>query len=54
MLTKNEAPVYTAELAPAELRGFFVGMNGVFIATGYAIASYMGWSFSSILHCCTN
>lgn len=39
------APVYTAELAPAELRGFFVGMNGVFIATGYAIASYMGLAF---------
>jgi MFS family permease len=35
-------PVYTAELAPAEMRGFFVGMNGVMIALGYAIASYMG------------
>lgn len=39
------APVYTAELAPPEQRGFFVGMNGVFIAIGYAIASYMGLAF---------
>jgi len=39
------APVYTAELAPAELRGLFVGMNGVLIAGGYAIASYMGLAF---------
>jgi len=39
------APVYTAELAPAELRGLFVGMNGVLIAGGYALASYMGLAF---------
>jgi hypothetical protein len=39
--------VYTAELAPAELRGFFVGMNGVMIALGYSIASYMGLSFTA-------
>jgi hypothetical protein len=39
------APVYTAELAPAELRGFFVGMNGVMIAIGYSLASYMGIVF---------
>lgn len=39
------APVYTSELAPAELRGFFVGMNGVMIAVGYSWASYMGLAF---------
>jgi sugar porter (SP) family MFS transporter len=38
-------PVYTAELAPPALRGFFVGMNGVLIALGYSIASYMGLAF---------
>jgi hypothetical protein len=41
------APVYTAELAPAELRGFFVGMNGVMIALGYSLASYMGLSLTA-------
>jgi MFS family permease len=39
------APTYSAELAPPGLRGFFVGMNGVNIALGYAIASYMGMAF---------
>ncbi|KAH4007443.1 hypothetical protein HBI24_065950 [Parastagonospora nodorum] len=38
-------PTYSAELAPPGLRGFFVGMNGVNIALGYAIASYMGMAF---------
>jgi len=38
-------PVYTAELAPPSLRGFFVGMNGVNIALGYALASYFGMAF---------
>ncbi|KAF2404022.1 MFS general substrate transporter [Trichodelitschia bisporula] len=32
-------------LAPPKLRGFFVGMNGVCIALGYALASYMGMAF---------
>lgn len=35
-------PVYSAELAPPSLRGLFVGMNGVNIALGYGLASYMG------------
>ncbi|KAF2015641.1 MFS general substrate transporter [Aaosphaeria arxii CBS 175.79] len=39
------APTYSAELAPPGLRGFFVGMNGVNIALGYALASYMGMAF---------
>ncbi|KAF2656472.1 MFS general substrate transporter [Lophiostoma macrostomum CBS 122681] len=33
------------ELSPPGLRGFFVGMNGVNIALGYALASYMGMAF---------
>jgi hypothetical protein len=39
------APTYSAELASPGLRGFFVGMNGVNIALGYAITSYMGMAF---------
>ncbi|KAF2029182.1 MFS general substrate transporter [Setomelanomma holmii] len=38
-------PTYSAELAPPGLRGFFVGMNGVNIALGYALGSYMGMAF---------
>lgn len=34
-----------AELAPTELRGFFVGLNGVMITLGYALGSYMGLAF---------
>ena len=39
------APFYSAELAPPGLRGLMVGMNGVNIAFGYALASYMGIAF---------
>ncbi|KAF2797496.1 MFS general substrate transporter [Melanomma pulvis-pyrius CBS 109.77] len=38
-------PTYSAELAPPGLRGLMVGMNGVNIALGYALASYMGMAF---------
>ncbi|KAK5194793.1 hypothetical protein LTR99_010743 [Exophiala xenobiotica] len=38
-------PIYSSELAPPDLRGLMVGMNGVNIALGYAIASYMGLAF---------
>jgi MFS family permease len=38
-------PVYSAELAPPALRGFFVGMNAVGITFGYCTASYMGLAF---------
>ncbi|KIW88752.1 uncharacterized protein Z519_10799 [Cladophialophora bantiana CBS 173.52] len=38
-------PYYSAELAPPGLRGLMVGMNGVNIALGYALASYMGLAF---------
>lgn len=47
LLIFRTAPVYTAELSPPKLRGFFVGMNGVGITTGYAIAAYMGLAFFS-------
>lgn len=30
------------------MRGFFVGLNGVLIASGYALAAYMGLAFNSI------
>ena len=38
-------PVYTTELAPPKLRGFFVGMNAMGISFGYVLASYMGLAF---------
>lgn len=37
--------VYVAEIAPPALRGFFGGLNGVLIVTGYSLASYMGLAF---------
>lgn len=39
-------PIYCTELAPPKYRGFFVGLNAVFIATGYAIAAWTGVGFS--------
>ena len=39
------APVYTSEIAPPALRGVSVGMNGVGIAIGYSLATYMGLAF---------
>lgn len=42
------APFYLAELAPPGLRGLMVGMNGVHIALGYSIATYMGLAFSYV------
>lgn len=38
-------PAYSAELAPPDLRGIMVGLNGINIALGYALASYMGLAF---------
>ncbi|CAK7237143.1 hypothetical protein SCUCBS95973_009861 [Sporothrix curviconia] len=38
-------PVYSAEMSPAALRGFFGAMNGIFIGIGYAFATYMGLAF---------
>ncbi|KAK5170541.1 uncharacterized protein LTR77_005129 [Saxophila tyrrhenica] len=37
--------VYSSELAPPSLRGFFGGLNGVMILLGYSLASYMGLAF---------
>lgn len=37
--------VYTSELAPPALRGFFGGLNGTLILVGYSLASYMGLAF---------
>ncbi|KAL6241478.1 hypothetical protein RBB50_011501 [Rhinocladiella similis] len=39
------APFYNAELAPPALRGFLVGLNGISLAIGYALGSYMGLAF---------
>jgi len=39
------APAYSAELAPPDLRGLMVGLNGINIAIGYGLASYMGLAF---------
>jgi MFS family permease len=44
MLT-HAAPTYSAELAPPGIRGLMVGMNGINIALGYGLASYMGMAF---------
>lgn len=38
-------PAYSAELAPPDLRGLMVGLNGINIALGYGLASYMGLAF---------
>jgi MFS family permease len=38
-------PAYSAELAPPDLRGLMVGLNGITIALGYGLASYMGLAF---------
>ncbi|KAJ7778878.1 hypothetical protein B0H14DRAFT_2631395 [Mycena olivaceomarginata] len=37
--------IYTSEMSPPALRGLFSGMNGIHIALGYALASYMGLAF---------
>ncbi|KAH7124478.1 general substrate transporter [Dactylonectria macrodidyma] len=42
------SPVYISELAPPKLRGLFVGLTGVILMLGQAIASYMGLAFFSI------
>jgi MFS family permease len=38
-------PTYSAEVAPPKIRGLLVGLNGVMIALGYGLASYMGMAF---------
>ncbi|KAL4781067.1 sugar transporter family protein [Aspergillus varians] len=38
-------PIWQSEVADAETRGFLVGLHGVFILTGYAMASWIGFAF---------
>ncbi|KAH8702278.1 general substrate transporter [Talaromyces proteolyticus] len=38
-------PVFCSELAPPAARGFFVGMTGVMLGLGYAVANYFGLAF---------
>ncbi|KIW80195.1 hypothetical protein Z517_06810 [Fonsecaea pedrosoi CBS 271.37] len=40
--------VYCAELAPAALRGLYVGLNGALCALGFAISSYFGVAFYNV------
>lgn len=40
-------PIYTAELSPPAVRGFFSGMNGFMISFAYAVAGYIGRAFYS-------
>ncbi|KAJ5557424.1 hypothetical protein N7494_001339 [Penicillium frequentans] len=42
-------PVFTAELSPPNFRGFFVGMNGLMIALGFGLASWVGLAFNSLV-----
>lgn len=42
---RSVTPAFSAELAPPDLRGLMVGLNGINIALGYALASYMGLAF---------
>ncbi|KPM38696.1 hypothetical protein AK830_g7864 [Neonectria ditissima] len=38
-------PLYQSEIAPLRIRGLLVGMHGVMIGTGYALASWVGLGF---------
>ncbi|KAK4889794.1 hypothetical protein LTR27_011411 [Elasticomyces elasticus] len=38
-------PVYMSEISPPEVRGLLVGMHGVLICSGYALASWVGLGF---------
>ncbi|OAP62037.1 hypothetical protein AYL99_04240 [Fonsecaea erecta] len=40
--------VYCAELAPAALRGIYVGLNGALCALGFAVSSYFGVAFYNV------
>ncbi|KIW80716.1 hypothetical protein Z517_07332 [Fonsecaea pedrosoi CBS 271.37] len=41
-------PVYVAELAPTKTRGLTVGITGVWVAVGYAVAAYFGAAFFNL------
>ncbi|KAH8817019.1 MFS transporter [Xylogone sp. PMI_703] len=38
-------PLYQSEIAPPKIRGLLVGMHGVLICVGYALASWVGVGF---------
>ncbi|KAF2103327.1 general substrate transporter [Rhizodiscina lignyota] len=38
-------PLYQSEIAPPNIRGLLVGMHGVLICVGYAMASWVGFGF---------
>lgn len=38
-------PLYQSEIAPPRIRGLLVGMHGVMICIGYALASWVGLGF---------
>lgn len=38
-------PLYQSEIAPPRIRGMLVGMHGVLICVGYALASWVGVAF---------
>ncbi|KND87544.1 putative metabolite transport protein YwtG [Tolypocladium ophioglossoides CBS 100239] len=38
-------PLYQSEIAPPQIRGLLVGMHGVLICVGYALASWVGVGF---------
>ena len=38
-------PLYQSEISPPKIRGLLVGMHGVLICVGYALASWVGLGF---------
>jgi MFS family permease len=38
-------PLYQSEISPPAIRGLLVGMHGVLICVGYAVASWIGLAF---------
>ena len=39
-------PIYLAEVSPPKIRGFFVGLQGMLIAIGFALANWVGYAGS--------
>jgi len=39
-------PIYLAEVAPPEQRGFLVGLQGMLIANGFGLANWIGYASS--------
>ena len=49
-ITSNVAPVYIAEVAPAQLRGRFVSIYQLTIFIGFVVGQAMNWLIAVILH----